>query len=98
VEAQQVAPVVEPRQPPTAAEPQQAVMVMAATTAVAVAAPSTLSAPAVVDSPQAEVVEIPDDDVPPPGWEQWASLPASVPEASAGRSWPGATSVQHWGA
>jgi hypothetical protein len=59
-------------------------MVMAATTAVAVAAPSTLSAPAVVDSPQAEVVEIPDDDVPPPGWEQWASLPASVPEASAG--------------
>jgi hypothetical protein len=30
------------------------------------------------------VVEVPDDDVPPPGWDQWASLPASAPEASAG--------------
>jgi hypothetical protein len=25
-------------------------------------------------------VEIPDDDVPPPGWDQWASLPTSAPE------------------
>jgi hypothetical protein len=32
------------------------------------------------------VVEIPDDDddVPPPGWDQWASAPVSAPEASAG--------------
>jgi hypothetical protein len=30
------------------------------------------------------VVEVPDDDVPPPGWDQWASLPASAPEASTG--------------
>jgi hypothetical protein len=32
------------------------------------------------------VVEIPDDDddVPPPGWDQWASTPVSAPEASAG--------------
>jgi hypothetical protein len=31
------------------------------------------------------VVEIPDnDDVSPPGWDQWASPPASAPEASAG--------------
>jgi hypothetical protein len=30
------------------------------------------------------MVEIPDDDVSPPGWDQWASLPASAPEASAG--------------
>jgi hypothetical protein len=26
------------------------------------------------------VVEIPDDDVPPPGWDQWASLPTPAPE------------------
>jgi hypothetical protein len=45
-------------------------MVMAATTAVAVAAPSTLPAPAVTSSPQAVVVKIPDDDVPPPRWDQ----------------------------
>jgi hypothetical protein len=35
------------------------------------------------------VVEIPDDDdddVPPPGWDQWASTPASAPEASVGGS------------
>jgi hypothetical protein len=32
------------------------------------------------------VVEITDDDddVPPPGWDQWASVPALAPEASAG--------------
>jgi hypothetical protein len=31
------------------------------------------------------VVEIPDDDdVPPPGWDQWASALAPAPEASAG--------------
>jgi hypothetical protein len=42
--------------------------------------------PAAVASPGAAVVEIPDDDddVPPPGWDQWASTPASAPEASAG--------------
>jgi hypothetical protein len=79
-EAQQAATVAEPRQPSTAAEPQLAAMVMTATTAVAVAAPSTLLAPAAADSPRAAVVEVPDDDVLPPGWDQWASLPASAPE------------------
>jgi hypothetical protein len=59
-------------------------MVMAATTAVAVAAPSMLPAPAIAGTPQAVVVEIPDDDVPPPGWDQWASPPVPAPEASAG--------------
>jgi hypothetical protein len=29
-------------------------------------------------------VEIPDDDVPPPGWDQWASLPTSAPESQVG--------------
>jgi hypothetical protein len=30
------------------------------------------------------VVEVPDDDVPPPDWDKWASLPALAPEASTG--------------
>jgi hypothetical protein len=37
-------------------------------------------------------VEIPDDDVPPPGWDQWASLPMPAPEPQAGalvRRWDG---------
>jgi hypothetical protein len=29
-------------------------------------------------------VEVSDDDVPPPGWDQWASLPTSAPEPQAG--------------
>jgi hypothetical protein len=47
-------------------------------------APLAPPAPTSVDDSQAAVVEIPDDDVPPPGWDQWVSLPASAPEASAG--------------
>jgi hypothetical protein len=38
-------------------------------------------------------VEIPDDDdVPPPGWDQWESLPTPAPEPQAGalvRRWDG---------
>jgi hypothetical protein len=37
-------------------------------------------------------VEIPDDDVPPPGWDQWVNLPMPVPEPQAGalvRRWDG---------
>jgi hypothetical protein len=49
-----------------------------------VIAPLVPPAPAPIDDSQAAVVEIPDDDVPPPGWDQWVSLPASAPEASAG--------------
>jgi hypothetical protein len=36
--------------------------------------------PALADSSQATAVEIPDDDVPPPGWDQWARLPMPTPE------------------
>jgi hypothetical protein len=50
----------------------------------AIAALSTLPAPAVTGSPQVVVVEIPNDDVPPPSWDQWVSPPASAPEASVG--------------
>jgi hypothetical protein len=50
-------------------EPEQAVSVTVATTGVAVAAPPTLPTPAAAGSPRAVVVEIPDDDVPSPGWD-----------------------------
>jgi hypothetical protein len=33
---------------------------------------------------RAEVVEVPDDDSPPPGWDQWASLPTRSPEPQEG--------------
>jgi hypothetical protein len=58
----------------------------AVTTAVAVAAPPTLPVPAAAGGLQAAVVEITDydDNVPPPGWDQWTSVPALAPEASAG--------------
>jgi hypothetical protein len=36
--------------------------------------------PALAASSQATAVEIPDDDVPPPGWDQWASLPTPALE------------------
>jgi hypothetical protein len=29
-------------------------------------------------------MEIPDDDVPPPGWDKWASLPTPAPGPQAG--------------
>jgi hypothetical protein len=40
--------------------------------------------PALAGSSQAMAVEIPDDDVLPPGWDQWASLPTPSPEPPAG--------------
>jgi hypothetical protein len=33
---------------------------------------------------QAAVVEIPEDDAPPPGWGQWENWPALAPEPAAG--------------
>jgi hypothetical protein len=69
----------------TVAEPQQAASMTAATNAVVVAAPPTSPVPTAAGSQGAVVVEIPhDNDVPPPGWDQWASALASAPEASAG--------------
>jgi hypothetical protein len=40
--------------------------------------------PALAGSSQATAVEISDDDTPPPGWDQWGSLPAPAPESQAG--------------
>jgi hypothetical protein len=33
---------------------------------------------------RAEVVEVPDDDSPPPGWDQWESFPTLSPEPQEG--------------
>jgi hypothetical protein len=33
---------------------------------------------------RAEVVEVPDDDSPPPGWDQWASFPTRSPKPQEG--------------
>jgi hypothetical protein len=48
--------------------------------------------PALAGSSQATAVEIPDDDVLPPGWDQWARLPTPAPEPQAGalaKRWEG---------
>jgi hypothetical protein len=47
---------------------------------------------ALAGSSRAMAVEIPDDDVPPPGWDQWTSPPTPAPESQAGalvRQWDG---------
>jgi hypothetical protein len=83
-EPRQSAAAAEAQQAAAAAEPRQVATVTTATTATLVAAPSTPPAPAADGSPRAAMVEVPDDDVPPPGWDQWASLPVLAPEASTG--------------
>jgi hypothetical protein len=40
--------------------------------------------PALAGSSRAMAVEIPDDDDPPPGWDQWVNLPMPAPEDQAG--------------
>jgi hypothetical protein len=48
--------------------------------------------PALAGNSQVMAVEIPDDDAPPPGWDQWASRPTPAPEPHAGalvRRWDG---------
>jgi hypothetical protein len=65
-------------------ESQQAVAAPSAAMTTAVTAPSVPPAPAPIDDSQAAVVEVPDDDVSPPGWDQWVSLPAPAPEPPTG--------------
>jgi hypothetical protein len=67
-----------------AVEPQQVVAALTTAVTMAVTAPSTPPAPAPVDNSQAAVVEIPDEDSPPPGWDQWGNLPAPAPEPPTG--------------
>jgi hypothetical protein len=67
-----------------AAELQQVVADTTAVMTMAVTVPSILPASAPVSCSQAAEVEVPDDDTPPPGWEQWGSLPAPAPESPVG--------------
>jgi hypothetical protein len=62
---------------------QQEVAVMVAATVAATAAPAVPPehVPTAVD--QAAVVEIPDDDAPPPRWGQWENEPAPAPKPAA---------------
>jgi hypothetical protein len=60
------------------------VMAQTAAMTAAVTTPSVPPAPAPVDDSQAVVVEIPDEDVPPPGWDQWVNLPTLAPEPPTG--------------
>jgi hypothetical protein len=64
--------VVEGHPAPTAAETQLEVVVEAR------------PEPALAGSSQAMALEIPDDDAPPPGWDQWVNLPMPSPEPQAG--------------
>jgi hypothetical protein len=67
-----------------AVEPQQVVAAPTAAMTTTVTALSVLSVPAPVDDSQAVVVGIPDEDVPPPGWDQWVNLPAPAPKPPTG--------------
>jgi hypothetical protein len=76
------APVVAVAQPEVlAAAPRQAPAAMEAQ----VEAPTEAAQrPAPTGGSRAEVVEVLDDDSPPPGWDQWASFPTRSPEPQEG--------------
>jgi hypothetical protein len=59
-----------PRSVAASVDPQQVEATLSAAITTMVTAPSVPSALAPVDNSQAAVVEIPDEDVPPPGWDQ----------------------------
>jgi hypothetical protein len=67
-------------------EPQQVAAAAMAVMTTAVTAPSISPAPAPVGGSQAVVVEVPDDDTPPPGWDQWGAYPHQPPSPRWGRS------------
>jgi hypothetical protein len=65
-------------------ESQHAATATTAVTTVGATAPSALLAPALADDNQVEVVDVPDDDVPPPRWGKWESLSTPAPEPPVG--------------
>jgi hypothetical protein len=73
--------VVETRPEATAVAPQREI---ATAEAWAEAAVEAQQEPALAGSSRAVVVEIPDDDSPPPGWDQWVSFPTPSPESQEG--------------
>jgi hypothetical protein len=66
----------------TGSRQEVAVVVAATIAATAVSAFPPAPVPIAVD--QVAVVEIPDDDIPPPGWGQWENWPTPAPEPAAG--------------
>jgi hypothetical protein len=72
-----------PRGVAAAAELQQVAADMTAVMTMAIIVPSISTAPAPGSGSQVAVVEVPDEDTPPPGWDQWRSLPAPALEASS---------------
>jgi hypothetical protein len=62
-----------------ATEPQQVATATTAVMTVVVNAPSISPAPATAGGNQVAVVEVPDDDLPPPGWGQWGACPHQPP-------------------
>jgi hypothetical protein len=71
-EAQPEVVAVAPRQAPAATEAQVEAPVEAA------------QGPVPTGGSRAEVVEVLDDDSPPPGWDQWGSFPTRSPEPQEG--------------
>jgi hypothetical protein len=67
-----------------AAGSQQEVEAAVAATAAATATPAVPPEPIPTSVDQAAVVEIPDDDAPPPGWGQWEDWPTLAPESALG--------------
>jgi hypothetical protein len=67
-----------------AVEPQQVVAALTAAMTTVVTEPSIPPASTPVSGSKAAVVEIPDDDTPPPGWDQWGNLPTPAPEPPTG--------------
>jgi hypothetical protein len=72
----------------TAAQPEVMAAALrqapAATEAQVEAPVEAAQGPVPAGSSLVEVVEVPDDDSPPPGWDQWASLPTRSPEPQEG--------------
>jgi hypothetical protein len=79
-----VATGVPPRGTAVATEPQQEVVVAVAATAAATATTSASPTLAPTAGDRAAVVDVADDDAPPPGWGQWGNWPASALKLAAG--------------
>jgi hypothetical protein len=67
-----------------ATEPQQEATAEAAITTTATTTPTVPPALAPTSGDRTAVVEIPDDNAPPPGWGQWRNWPAPAPEPAVG--------------
>jgi hypothetical protein len=89
VEGHPAPAVVETRPEATAAAPQREIATVEARE---VAVLEAQQGPALTGSSRAVVVEIPDDDSPLLGWDQWVSFPTPYPESQEGalvRRWDG---------